>query len=177
MKKTLLKYLALLVLTFLFVCVRPCSAQTSDTCYLNTEKVYWIRDFIPDTVIFEEAVYDSVLCSYVIVAIDTNPWNYKEDFKKFNLIHVADKTGQFMFTIVTFFEDTLDCSTPLQIGTWYDLRLRSVGDNDILWRSNYLDRTFEFSVNGKNVFIGSRMLKFRVVTTESIKDLFYVGEK
>ena len=80
-----------------------------------------------------------------------------------------------MFTIVTFCEDTLDCSTPLQIGAWDDLRLRSVGDNDVLWRSNYLDRTFEFSVNGKKVFIGSRMLKFRVVTTESIKDLFYVG--
>ena len=102
MKNLLLKYLAFLFFTLLFVCGRPCFAQTSDTCRLKTEKYYWVRDFVPDTVVFEEAVYDSVLCSYLVVAIDTNPWNYKEDFKKFNLIHVADKTGQFMFTIVTF---------------------------------------------------------------------------
>ncbi len=175
MKDLLFIIMVLFTLTLPIMCGQPCAAQTSDTCYLKTEKYYLIFDSSPDTIAFEEAVYDSVLCSYKVVAIDTNPRNYKDDFKKYNLIHVTDRTQRFMFTIVTFCEDTLDCSHPIQIGEWYDLRLRSVGDNELLWRTTYLDRTFEFSTKGHHVFIGSRQLKFRVVTTDSIKDLFYVG--
>lgn len=163
------------VLTYFVLYTKSCPAQTSDTCILETEKYYWIIDEIPDTIVFEEAVYDSIICTYKVVAIDTNPRNYTDDSKKYNLIHVTDRTNRFMFSIVTFCEDSLDYSSPLQIGTWYDLRLKSVGDNDILWRTDYLDRTFEFFINGKYVFIGSRTPKFRVVVSDSIKDLYYLG--
>ena len=175
MKNLFLNGIVFFLVTLLLLYGRPGVAQTSDTCYLKTEKYYWMDELFPDTLFFEEAMYDSVLCCYKVVAIDTNPGNYNEDSKKFNLIHITDKSGQYMFTIVTFCEDTIDCGLPLQIGAWYDLLLRSVGDNDLFWRTNYLDRTFEFSINGKKILIGSRMLKFRVVITDSIKDLFYVG--
>lgn len=175
MRKLIFIIKSLIALTLLILCGQPCAAQTSDTCYLKTEKYYWTSYSFSDTIVFEEAVYDSILCSYKVVAIDTNPRNYREDFKKYNLIHVTDRTQRFMFTIVTFCEDTLDCSFPIQIGTWYDLRLRSAGDNELFWRTTYLDRTFEFSTKGHRVFIGSKTPKFRVVTTDSIKDLFYVG--
>lgn len=163
------------VLTSFMPYSKSCSAQTVDTCILETEKYYWILHENLDTIVFEEAIYDSILCTYKVVAIDTNPRNLTEDSKKYNLIHVTDRTERFMFSIVTFCEDSIDCSSPLQIGAWYNLRLKSVGDNDILWRTDYLDRTFEFFTNGKKVFIGSRTPKFRVVVSDSIKDLFYVG--
>lgn len=175
MRNLIFNIKSIITLTLLIMCGQPCVAQAVDTCYLEIEKYYWKSDSFPDTIILEEAMYDSVLCSYKVVAVDTNPWNYKDDFKKYNLIHVTDRTQRFMFTIVTFCEDTLDCSHPIQIGEWYDLRLRSVGDNELFWRTTYLDRSFEFSTKGHRVLIGSRTLKFRVVTTDSIKDLFYVG--
>ena len=174
MRNLFFKIIALIALALLIMCGQPCAAQISDTCYLKTEKYYLIIESFPDTIVFEEAVYDSVLCSYKVVAIDTNPCDLKKDFEKYNLIHVTDRTQRFMFTIVTFCEDSLDCSHPIQIGEWYDLRLRSVGDNELLWRTTYLDQTFKFSTKGHHVIIGSRELKFRVVTTDSIKDLFYV---
>lgn len=173
--KLTFKFLLFTVLTSFTYCVESCSAQTADTCFLKTEKHYFIIEEIPDTIVFEEALFDSILCTYKIVAIDTNPRNLKDDSKKYNLVHVTDRTQCFMFTVVTFCEDTLDCSIPIQIGEWYNLRLRSVGDNELFWRTTYLDRTFEFSTKKHHVFIGSRTPKFRVVTTDSIKDLFYVG--
>ena len=175
MRNIILTIVSSIILMLMIVYRQPCVAQISDTCYLATEKYYWMSKSFPDTIVFEEAVYDSVLCSYKVVAIDTNPWNYNEDSEKYNLIHVTDRTQRFMFTIVTFCEDTLDCSVPIQIGGWYNLRLRSTGDDELFWRTTYLDRTFEFSTKGHRVFIGSRTLKYRVVTTDSIKDLFYVG--
>ena len=172
MKLLIFKIILILGLT---LSIEHCYAQARDTCFLETEKIHWVIESIPDTICFEEAVYDSVLCSYYVVAIDTNPNGCKDDSRKFNLIHVTDRTNLFMFSIVTFCEDIPDCSTPIQIGKWYDLRLRSVGDNDLFWRTNYLDRPFEVTINDKNVFIYSRTLKYRVVTTDYIKDLFYIG--
>ena len=141
--KLTLQILLFTVLTSFVLYTKSCSAQTTDTCVLETEKYYWVTYGIPDTIVFEEAVYDSIICTYKVVAIDINPRNLTDDSQKYNLIHVTDRTKRFIFSIVTFCEDSLDCSSPLQIGAWYNLRLRSIGDNDIFWRTDYLDRTFD----------------------------------
>lgn len=188
-------------INFLLVTLLPFMAfsQEVERCLIHkSDTVFFVGDTISENCIWseenhswicydivEKPIYDSILCRYKIVGIDTcilltikttNHRQEKKQFKTFYLIHLMPLDESFAFTIITLkkFSGKKRYRTPLKVGNEYELTLYSTGDD---WRNrmDYLDRIAIVQLNDFIVFVGNTSARrFEIVTSPNVQSQYYI---
>lgn len=174
-------------------------SQEVDSCLMyKSDTVCFVGDTISENCIWSEGnhswvcydivekpIYDSILCRYKIVGIDTcilltkkviHHGQVRKHFQTFYLIHVMPLDERFAFTIITLkkYLGKKRCRTLMKVGNEYELTLCSTGDD---WRNrmDYLDRIAIVQLNDLIVYVGNTSARrFEIVTSPNIQSHYYI---